>query len=116
MVSLRDDLKKPSGRRLCPHAQPRSKCRPCATARMRQWRKKNPIAAREADQRRTDERRLLEMRARTYVSAYLRRGRIVPPPFCDRCGRRAAVSFYHPDPLERRVLLWLCADDRRAVA
>lgn len=83
---------------------------------MRQWRKKNPSAAREADQRRTDERRLLEMRARTYVSAYLRRGRIVPPPFCDRCGRRTTVSFYHPDPLERRVLLWLCADDRRAVA
>jgi hypothetical protein len=49
------------------------------------------------------------------VAAYLRRGRIVPPPICDRCGQRATVSPYHPDPAQRRVLLWLCEADRRAV-
>ena len=83
---------------------------------MQKWRKENPAAARAADARRTDERRVLERRARSYVSAYLRRGRIVPPPFCDRCSRRATLSFYHPDPAQRRQLLWLCAADRRAVA
>ena len=83
---------------------------------MRLWRKKNPTAAREADRRRTDDRRLLERRARSYVSAYLRRGRIVAPPFCDRCGKRGTLSYYHPDPSERRSLLWLCPADRRAVA
>lgn len=83
---------------------------------MATWRKKNPDAARAAEKRRTDERRAAERRARSYVSAYLRRGRIVPSPLCDRCGRRSAVAFYHPDPLQPRVLLWLCPSDRRAVA
>jgi len=83
---------------------------------MARWRRENPAAARAVEERRTDERRAAERRARSYVSAYLRRGRIVPSPVCDRCGMRKAVTFYHPDPLERRSMLWLCAADRRAVA
>jgi hypothetical protein len=83
---------------------------------MARWRKENPEAARAAEERRTDERRAAERRARSYVSAYLRRARIVPSPVCDRCGQRKAVTFYHPDPLERRRILWLCDSDRRAVA
>lgn len=83
---------------------------------MARWRRENPVAAKQAEGRRTDERRLAERRARSYVSAYLRRGRIVPSPFCDRCGQRKALTFYHPDPMERRRILWLCESDRRAVA
>jgi hypothetical protein len=114
-VSFRDS-KPRRNRTLCPHAEKRSACRTCATARMARWRKTNPEAARAAEERRTDERRAAERRARSYVSAYLRRGRIVPSPVCDRCGQRKAVVFYHPDPLERRRILWLCDSDRRAVA
>ena len=40
----------------------------------------------------------------------------MPSPVCDRCGLRKPVTFYHPDPLERRRILWLCDSDRRAVA
>jgi hypothetical protein len=83
---------------------------------MARWRRENPEAARAAEERRTDERRAAERRARSYVSAYLRRGRIVPSPLCDRCGQRKALTFYHPDPMERRRILWLCESDRRAVA
>lgn len=83
---------------------------------MARWRRENPEAARAAEERRTDERRAAERRARSYVSAYLRRGRIVPSPICDRCGQRKALTFYHPDPLDRRSVLWLCVSDRRAVA
>jgi hypothetical protein len=115
LVSFRDS-KLRRNRSLCPHAEKRSTCRPCATARMARWRRENSEAARAAEDRRTDERRAAERRARSYVSAYLRRGRIVPSPICDRCGQRKALTFYHPDPLDRRRVLWLCAADRRAVA
>ena len=115
LVSFRDSKQKRS-RSLCPHAEKRSVCRLCATARMARWRRVNPTAARLAEDRRTDERRVAERRARSYVSSYVRRGRIVPPPVCDRCGQRKLVTFFHPDPAERRRLLWLCDSDRRAVA
>jgi hypothetical protein len=82
---------------------------------MARWRRENPAQARAAEERRSDERRVEERKARSYVSAYLRRGRIVPPPFCDRCGQQEKLTFYHPDPSDRRRLLWLCVSDRRAV-
>jgi hypothetical protein len=82
---------------------------------MARWRRVNPNGSRAAEARRTDDRRAEEVRARAYVASYLRRGRIVPPPTCDRCGQRAEVVPYHPDPAQRRVLLWLCRADRRAV-
>jgi hypothetical protein len=82
---------------------------------MARWRREHPESAKAAERRRMDDRRAEEVRARAYVASYLRRGRIVPPTTCDRCGRRAEVLPYHPDPGQRRVLLWLCESDRRAV-
>lgn len=82
---------------------------------MAAWRREHPAAARAAEERRSDDRRVEERQARSYVSSYLRRGRIVPPPFCDRCGQQKTLTFYHPDPADCRRLLWLCASDRKAV-
>lgn len=63
---------------------------------MREWRKSHPLSEEE---RRKDI-------ARSYVSVYKRRGKIVPEP-CERCGSES-VEAHHDDydkPLDVR---WLC--------
>jgi hypothetical protein len=88
---------------------------------MRNWRNSPDEATqkkvRACEARRVrDDRRAAELRARVYVWTYLRRGRLVPPTRCDACGARTAeLRFYHPDPLQKRLLVWLCPSDRRAV-
>lgn len=118
----------------CEHALPASACRPCATARMQRWRRKqrrrgSPVV----DRRARDAEHQRAARAQAYVRAYLVRGRIVPPARCDVCGfDREPLSFYHPDPPaehsdrsdpaqrarvqeQLRALLWLCPEHRRTV-
>jgi hypothetical protein len=83
---------------------------------MRRWRqKKNPETQKAADLRRLDERRTAELRARAYIWSYLRRGRIVAPTTCDVCGRERLLWFYHPDPEQKRLIVWLCEEHRKTV-
>jgi hypothetical protein len=86
---------------------------------MKKWRtssRSRPKALACERRRNDDARRREERRAHSYVSSYLKRGRIVPPTRCDACGGFSAdLRYFHPNPAERRVILWLCPSDRRAV-
>ena len=65
-----------------------------------------------------------QARACAYVHAYRRRGAIVPPEQCDRCGLGLRLTAYrpvtrlyawHPDPARPREIAWLCAGCRTTV-
>jgi hypothetical protein len=55
---------------------------------------------------------------------YLKRGAIAPPDVCERCEVPSQISPsrplrpllpFHPDPAQKRLVAWLCADCRRRV-
>jgi hypothetical protein len=62
--------------------------------------------------------------AARYVRTYLKRGAIATPDACERCEvpTQAAPSRplrpllpFHPNPAQKRLVAWLCADCRRRV-
>lgn len=71
-----------------------------------------------------DRWRAQHARARAYVAVYQRRGAIVPPEACERCGLGLRKTIYkpltrlyawHPDPGRQREIAWLCASCRTIV-
>jgi hypothetical protein len=62
--------------------------------------------------------------AARYVRMYLKRGAIAPPDACERCEVPTQIAPsrplrpllpFHPDPAQKRLVAWLCADCRRRV-
>ena len=53
-------------------------------------------------------RKSLEVRARRVVYAALRRGRLVRPFICQRCGALAHLHAHHEDHARPLDVLWLC--------
>ena len=95
-------------------------CAPCSSERKRRSRARGLPEKRSLDERQRD-----EVRARAYVFSYLRRGAIVPDAACARCydlmveelpATLASVVPFHPDPLRRREVAWLCPPCRRVVS
>lgn len=95
-------------------------CAPCSSERKRRSRARGLPEKRLLDERQRD-----EVRARAYVFSYLRRGAIVPDAACARCYdptveelplTLASVVPFHPNPLRRREVAWLCQPCRRVVS
>jgi hypothetical protein len=99
-------------------------CRDCNRVRVRRSRTR---AGKRTDQtprlEPTAAQRLADNAAR-YVRHYLQREAIAPPDACERCEVPTQVApsrplrplhFFHPDPAQRRLVAWLCADCRRRV-
>src|SRR2546423_1253138 len=64
------------------------------------------------------------IRAKMYVPAYHKRGTILPPDACERCGigerltpwsKSTPLVFWHPNPLKKREVAWLCVPCRRHI-
>jgi hypothetical protein len=79
---------------------------------------------REALDKAAAEHRAQLIRAKMYVAAYRRRGSIIPPDACERCGlgerltrwsRPTPLVAWHPDPSKPKEVAWLCAGCRRHV-
>ncbi len=129
---------------------PDDPCRACAAARAKRSRRRRAVALKE--QRAVELAALREQRepgdldlpdspdldpivaadrhrrrgaaARGYVLAYRRRGLIVPPAACERCGigerlthwsRPVPLLPWHPNPRKLREVAWLCIPCRKHV-
>lgn len=62
--------------------------------------------------------------AARYVRMYLKRGAIAPPDACERCEVPTQIAPsrplrpllpFHPDPAQKQLVAWLCADCRRRI-
>jgi hypothetical protein len=95
-------------------------CRDCNRIRVQRSRHRHPPAELlEPTLRQTQ-----ADNAARYVRMYLKRGAIAPPDACERCEVPTQVSPsrplrpllpFHPDPAQKRLVVWLCADCRRRV-
>jgi hypothetical protein len=94
---------------------PGVECPECRRCRQRRWRQGSPEAERNRQRERTEEEQLVD-RARAYVWTYIRRGKLILPAVCEKCGLPSKLGFWHPRPAEKKEVLWLCAQDRRRVA
>jgi hypothetical protein len=95
-------------------------CRDCNRIRVERSRHRHPPAELlepTVRQTRTDN-------AARYVRMYLQRGAIAPPDACERCEVPSQIAPsrplrpllpFHPDPAQKRLVAWLCADCRRRV-
>jgi hypothetical protein len=77
------------------HSRNHRYCAPCHAAYMRNWRKthREPYDCRH--------------RARVRMNMRQRRGRLVHPLTCPRCGG-AKPEKHHPDYSQPTLILWLC--------
>jgi hypothetical protein len=94
---------------------PGVECPECRRSRQRRWRQRSPEAERGRQRDRTEEERLAD-KARAYVWTYIRRGKLIPPAVCEKCGLPKKLGFWHPRPEWPKKVLWLCAQDRKRVA
>lgn len=97
-----------------------AECRECRRIRLREWRRKNPEKLRAQRQRAqaraneankrwkcADPRRAS---AHSAVARALRRGALVRPEVCDRCGGKAArIEAHHADYDKWLEVEWLCS-------
>ena len=73
-------------------------CLECHAAYMREWRKTHALSP---EQRQHDS-------ARSQVSVYIKRGLMVKPACCTKCGSRKRIEAHHPDYNKPREVVWLC--------
>jgi len=122
-----ENAKKPVGRPRktgCAQKHTGPRCPECNRIRVRQHRaaarKRKPPPKRPAP---SEPSRIANIAAATVRTA-LRRGAIAPPDACERCEVPVQPSpswpvrplrFFHPDPKEARVVVWLCAGCYRDV-
>jgi ribosomal protein S27AE len=115
----------------------KAECRACGAQRAREWRERNPDAvlrlSREGYERQRRERPNYQReriarwraanpeqakamaRAHAAVLRAVRRGDLVRPDACERCGRSGTiVEAHHPDYAELLVVRWLCRACHRA--
>lgn len=87
-------------------------CRACATAATQRWREQHgdDLRARERARVFSDEQQAVR-RARGYVSALVRRGKILPEN-CEACGE-PQTSPHWDDPRRPKVVRWFCVEHRR---
>jgi hypothetical protein len=83
-----------------------------------------PDPERAALDRAAAEHRRLLQRALRHVATYRKRGAIIPPDACERCGigeritpwsRPIPLFAWHPDPRKKTEVVWLCVHCRRRV-
>lgn len=87
-------------------------CRPCATVATRRWRDRHSEELRDRERSRvfSDAQQALR-RARGYVAAYVRRGKIARGT-CEICAA-SEVSPDWDDPSQPRAVRWFCSAHRR---
>jgi hypothetical protein len=99
-------------------------CGECRRDYNRQWLKENPervAASRAAEKKRRKERGAyskpdpVKARARSLLNRAVRRGDVIRPSACSRCGADGPVEGHHPDydrPLE---VVWVCVSCHKAL-
>lgn len=102
---------------------PRSICKSCRAAKVRDQRRRNPeryrqqareryrknaaqIKARSAEYKRQNREK---SRAHSAVEYALKTGKLTRPELCESCGKAARVVAHHPDYSERLSVVWLCS-------
>jgi ribosomal protein L37E len=102
----------------CGNPNPREKakyCRPCGAEATRAWRAIRRTLPGGAAKPPTPPKRsptpaeIELVRARAYVSTYVRRGKLQKKP-CQNCGnpQLKKIGPFHPDPAKRLSFIWMC--------